>query len=167
MTTMLPPSPFTDSAAFSPFTAAQAVASPLSPPVDAAAVPIPEPVKAGETSTVERALCDASGLTRASRTGCCEVGCGQAPEVFAESSMTEGGHQEAPAAPPNSMAAGATDHIHEIFHYARKLVGEDGSKFVLDETRFMAELFDEAMRQELIMPSFLNAPSPEYLKAIA
>ena len=91
---------------------------------------------------------------------------------IAESSMSTGGHQEAPAAPPNSMAAGATDCIGEIFHYARKLIDEDGSKlsaprFVLDETRFMAELFDEAMRQELIMPSFLNAPSEAYLRAIA
>jgi hypothetical protein len=45
---------------------------------------IPEPAKAGEASTVERALCDASGLTRASITGCCEVGRGQAPEFNSE-----------------------------------------------------------------------------------
>jgi hypothetical protein len=66
------------------------------------------------------------------------------PEAIAESSMTEGGHQEAPAAPPNiPMVAGATDCIHEIFHYARKLCRESNAvdrRFVLDEAAFMAEL---------------------------
>jgi len=95
--------------------------------------------------------------------------------VIAESSMSTGGHQEAPAVEvPHATTAGSLDDIDcigEIFHYARKLIDEDGSKlsaprFVLDETRFMAELFDEAMRQELIMPAFLYAPSEAYLRAV-
>ena len=35
-----------------------------------------------------------------------------------------------------------TDHIHELFFYARKLIA-DGRRFVLDEARFLADL-DEA-----------------------
>jgi len=43
--------------------------------------------------------------------------------------------EEAPAVPPNTIA-GATDHIHEIFHFARKLAADD-HRFVLDEAAFM------------------------------
>ena len=54
-----------------------------------------------------------------------------------------GGPQETPAsAPPKNPDAGvleATDCIHEIFHWVRKLMrGHQG--FVLDEPAFMAEL---------------------------
>lgn len=51
-----------------------------------------------------------------------------------ESSMARGG-QGAPADDPNPTAAGATDHIHEIFHFARKLC--EPTRFVLDEAAFM------------------------------
>ncbi|HXJ02905.1 MAG TPA: hypothetical protein VNH44_16920, partial [Micropepsaceae bacterium] len=50
----------------------------------------------------------------------------------AESSMSTGGHQEAPAVEvPHATTAGSLDDIDcigEIFHYARKLIDEDGSK---------------------------------------
>jgi len=165
--TTLPPSPFTDSAAFSPFTA-ECSASVVMPLADTDAAPNSPPVAASvPNSALERAIA-ADTATAPHLTDPAVAVAG----VIAESSMSTGGHQEAPAAPPNSMAAGATDCIGEIFHYARKLIDEDASKlsaprFVLDETRFMAELFDEAMRQELIMPSFLAAPSQAYLRAIA
>jgi len=45
-------------------------------------------------------------------------------ESIAESSTSTGGYQEVPAAPPH-VAAGATDCIGEIFHYARLLIAED------------------------------------------
>jgi hypothetical protein len=36
----------------------------------------------------------------------------------------------------NPEDAGATDHIHEIFHFARQLYADD-HRFVLDEEAFM------------------------------
>lgn len=39
----------------------------------------------------------------------------------------------------NPDDAGATDHIHEIFHFARKLYAEE-NRFVLDVARFMADI---------------------------
>ena len=48
----------------------------------------------------------------------------------------EGGHQGAPAVETNPLDAGATDHIHEIFHFALKLY-EDDHRFVLDEEAFL------------------------------
>jgi hypothetical protein len=42
---------------------------------------------------------------------------------------SEGGSEEAPAAlSPNTAPAGATDHIHEIFHFARKMITEPVSR---------------------------------------
>jgi len=60
-----------------------------------------------------------------------------------EPSMTNGGDQETPAsAPPKNPDASvldATDCIHEIFHWVRKLMrGHQG--FVLDQAAFMAEV---------------------------
>lgn len=51
------------------------------------------------------------------------------------SSMAMEVTEEAPVAAEPS-AAGATDHIHEIFHYARKLLARD-RRFVLNEAAFM------------------------------
>ena len=52
----------------------------------------------------------------------------------------EGRHQGAPASTSTVTVAagdaGATDHIHELFYYARKLCDED-HRFVLDEQAFM------------------------------
>ncbi len=47
-----------------------------------------------------------------------------------------GGPQGVPAVETNPLDAGATDHIHEIFHYARMLYADD-HRFVLDEQAFM------------------------------
>ena len=42
-------------------------------------------------------------------------------------------------APLSAPASDATDHIHEIFHYVRKLMkGHHG--FILDEARFLADI---------------------------
>lgn len=70
-----------------------------------------------------------------------------AAEPF-ESSMTEGGNQEAPAAVAANQheTAGATDDtdcIGEIFYHARRLINEDNAvhrRFVLDERRFMEDI---------------------------
>jgi hypothetical protein len=50
-----------------------------------------------------------------------------------------GGHQGTSAASTVTVASGAadaTDHIHEIFHFARQLC-EDDHRFILDERAFM------------------------------
>ena len=47
-----------------------------------------------------------------------------AAELIPDPPSNEGRHQGAPATDPNPFDAGATDHIHEIFHYARKLCDE-------------------------------------------
>ncbi len=49
--------------------------------------------------------------------------------------------QGSPAACPKTSDAGETNHIHEIFYYARKLA--DQQAFVLDEQKFM-DAIDEA-----------------------
>ena len=58
-------------------------------------------------------------------------------------SSNEGRPSEAPAAPRTVTVAagpvGATDQIHEIFHWVRKLIKDDPG-FVLDEARFLAEI---------------------------
>ena len=67
---------------------------------------------------------------------------------FAEPSMTNGGEPGTPAsAPPKNPDAGvldATDCIHEIFHWVRKLMrGHQG--FVLDEPAFLADVEEEPL----------------------
>ena len=67
---------------------------------------------------------------------------------FAEPSMTNGGDQGTPAsAPTKNPDAGvldATDCIHEIFHWVRKLMrGHQG--FVLDDLAFMADVEEEPL----------------------
>jgi hypothetical protein len=67
--------------------------------------------------------------------------------AIAESSTSTGGPEETPAIIAASTAgdSDATDHIHEIFYFARKLIAEDRRQFVLDEETFMAELDDEPL----------------------
>jgi hypothetical protein len=60
-------------------------------------------------------------------------------ELLPEPSSSEGRSQGAPAIDPNPFDAGATDCIHELFHFARKLIDED-HRFILDEEAFMAEI---------------------------
>jgi hypothetical protein len=57
-----------------------------------------------------------------------------AAEVIPEPSSNEGRLQGAPAFDAEPFDVGATDHIHEIFHHARKLMDH---RFVLDEQAFM------------------------------
>jgi hypothetical protein len=61
--------------------------------------------------------------------------------IFNEPSSNEGRPKSAPAldAPNTHEHAGATDQIHEIFHFVRKLMKQPPA-FVLDEERFMAAI---------------------------
>ena len=68
------------------------------------------------------------------------------PAHAAAEPLPQEGQQEAPAVTVAPTAAGATDCISEIFHYARKLIAEDRClaedehRFVLDVDAFMAEV---------------------------
>lgn len=44
--------------------------------------------------------------------------------------------EPAPAAAADPAPPDDTCHIHEIFHFARKLMGRDEHRFVLDEAAF-------------------------------
>jgi hypothetical protein len=57
-------------------------------------------------------------------------------EVIPEPPSNEGRHQGAPVIDQNPFDAGATDCIHELFHFARKLIDDD-HRFVLNEREFM------------------------------
>ena len=62
-----------------------------------------------------------------------------ATELILDPPSNEWRHQGAPAVDLNPVDAGATDHIHEIFHHVRKIY-EDEHRFILDEAAFMAEI---------------------------
>jgi len=144
------PNPFvSDSAAFSPF-AAECSASVVMPLADTDAAPISPPVAASvPNSALERAMA-ADTATAPHLTDPAVAVAG----VIAESSMSTGGHQEAPAAPPNSMAAGATDCIGEIFYHARKLCEQAREAF--DPDAITGD--DERLYQHLKRTVDRNAP---------
>ena len=123
------PNPFLNSSVISPRTEGSAAASKPTPVADAAAAPVS--VSPGDL----RDLCPSGEID---------------PSVMLDwapgenlLSMTMEVLSEAPAEPQTvtvaASPAGATDQIHEIFFYARRLLKDD-RRFVLDESRFLADI---------------------------
>jgi len=145
------PNPFLNSAVINPRTAGSAVASSdLQPRTTAAPIQSSDggvqesPASIPDYNGVKSpALVTAHGLSGKS----CPLSRREAGPSEAIPS-NEGRPSEAPAsAPPKNPDAGvldATDCIHEIFHWVRKLMrGHQG--FVLDEPAFMADVEEEPL----------------------